>query len=151
MIKTVKQDISKLQQSLADPVTMMNEERGIDYKTKIRSTEQGIKTIQHEKFLLQEEILRGGNNLSEEEEKQKAEEYQKFSQQLAGISSTQKQEKLRLYQLERQDILLMEKTKFFQERENQIGAKRQTKPTEKDKEKLEKEIKELILQINATV
>jgi hypothetical protein len=45
MIKTVKQDISKLQQSLADPVTMMNEERGIDYKTKIRSTEQGIKTI----------------------------------------------------------------------------------------------------------
>ena len=45
MIKTVKQDISKLQQSLADPGTMMDEERGIDYKTKIRSTEQGIKTI----------------------------------------------------------------------------------------------------------
>jgi hypothetical protein len=45
----------------------------------------------------------------------------------------------------------MEKTKFFQERENQIGAKRQTKPTEKDKERLEKEIKELVLQINATV
>lgn len=45
----------------------------------------------------------------------------------------------------------MEKNKFFQEREGHIGSRKQSKLPPKDKDKLQKEIKELIVEINNTI
>jgi hypothetical protein len=106
-----------------------------------------IKTIEHEKGMLEEEISRGGLNFNEEEDKKRDEDFGKLNQELYDIMSSQKEEKLKLYQLEKEDIILMEKIKFFQDREVHVGSKRQ-RLSQKDKDKIEQEMKQLISDIN---
>jgi hypothetical protein len=130
-----------------DPVSLINQDRGVEYKSKMRSTEMEIKTIEHEKGMLEEEISRGGLNFNEEEDKKRDEDFGKLNQELYDIMSSQKEEKLKLYQLEKEDIILMEKIKFFQDREVHVGSKRQ-RLSQKDKDKIEQEMKQLISDIN---
>lgn len=113
----------------------MNQQRGLEFKTRIRSAQQDIKTIEHEKSLLEEEIERGSKDIDEEEEKQKAQDIQKLSQQLAEVHNSLKEEKLQLYRIEKEDIYLMEKTKYFKEREGHIGVRRQ-KPSQRPKDQI---------------
>lgn len=56
----------------------------------MRSTEDDIKTIEHEKTMLSEEIARGGIGVSEEEEKEKAQNLSKLTMQLQEIQNGQK-------------------------------------------------------------
>lgn len=46
-IRKNKGDINKMQNSLNDPVIVMNEQKGVQFKSRIRTTDQGIKTIEH--------------------------------------------------------------------------------------------------------
>ena len=53
-IKKTKTEVQKIENGLTDPVALMNQERGIDYKGKLRSTEADIKAVQNEKNMLEE-------------------------------------------------------------------------------------------------
>ena len=70
------------------------------------------------------------------------------------LMNSQKEERSRIYQIEKEDIMLMEKSKFFQEREREMSMHHHKKKSlggEISRQKLEEEIKDLIQDINTAI
>jgi predicted nucleic acid-binding Zn-ribbon protein len=57
-IRRVKADIQKLCEGMTDPVSLLNQEKGIDFEARIKSAETRIRQAEGEKEMLTEEISR---------------------------------------------------------------------------------------------
>ncbi len=57
-IKKVKTDIQKLSDGMADPILLLNQEKGIDFEARIKSADARIRQAEEEKTMLSEEISR---------------------------------------------------------------------------------------------
>ena len=69
----------------------------------------------------------------------------------AELYNAHKQEKSKMYQIEKEDIFLMEKGKFLQERQREMNAHRKKANTSADKHKIEQQIRELLSAMNSVL